>query len=39
MNTHTIVSDIHQNVLKIREDAESQNRTVSDIRVHRLKKR
>jgi len=31
MNTHTMVSDLHQNMLKVREDAESQNRTVSDM--------
>ena len=29
MNTHTIVADVHQNVLKIREDTGSQNRVVS----------
>ena len=28
MNTHTIVADVHQNVLKIREDADGQNRVV-----------
>ena len=26
MNTHTIVTDMHQNVLKIREDVDSQSR-------------
>jgi len=31
MNTHTIVADVHQNVLKICEDVCSQNR-VSDNR-------
>jgi len=30
MNTHTIVVDMHQNMLKVRGDAESQNRVVSD---------
>ena len=29
MNTHTIVADVHQNVLKIREDVNGQNRVVS----------
>jgi len=33
MNTHTIVADVHQNVLKIREDVDSQNRAVSDTRA------
>jgi tetratricopeptide (TPR) repeat protein len=33
MNTHTIVADMRQDVLKIREDAESQNRVVRDMRV------
>jgi len=32
MNTHTIVVGIHQNVLKTREDIDSQNRVVSGIR-------
>jgi len=39
MNTHTIVADVHQNVLKIREDVASQNRVVSGTRVlwrHRM---
>jgi len=39
MNTHTIVADMHQNVLKIRKDADSQNRVVSGTRVlwcHRM---
>jgi len=38
MNTHTIVTDVHQNVLKIREDVDSQNRVVSNTRAfwHRL---
>ena len=31
MNTHTIVADIRQDVLKIREDNDNQNR-VSDTR-------
>jgi hypothetical protein len=31
MNTHVIVADVHQNVLKIREDVDSQNRVVSDV--------
>ena len=30
MNTHTIVADVHRNVLRIREDADNQNRGVSD---------
>jgi tetratricopeptide (TPR) repeat protein len=30
VNTHVIVADVHQNVLKIREDVDSQNRVVSD---------
>ena len=30
MNTHTIVVDIHQKVSKTREEADSQNRAVSD---------
>ena len=33
MNTHTIVADVHQNVLKLREDADSQNRVVSGTRI------
>ena len=33
MNTHTIVADMRQDVLKIREDADSQNRVVRDTRV------
>ena len=33
MNTHTIVADVHQNVLKIREDVDSQNQVVSDGRA------
>jgi len=39
MNTHTIVADMHQDVLKLREDADSQNRVVSGTRVlwrHRI---
>jgi len=36
MNTHTIVTDIHQNVLKIREDADCADRLVSDTRVLHL---
>ena len=34
MNTHIIVADIHQDVLRIREDSDNQNR-VSDTRVLR----
>jgi len=30
MNTHTIVADVHQNVLKICKDVGSQNPMVSD---------
>jgi len=30
INTHTIVADMHQNGLKIREDTDGQNRAVSD---------
>jgi len=33
MNTHTIVADVHQNVLKIREDVGSQNPLVSNRRA------
>ena len=29
LNTHTIVSDVHQNVLKLCEDADSRDRVVS----------
>ena len=29
MNTHTIITDVHQNVLKICEDVGSQNQVVS----------
>ena len=29
MNTHTIVADMHQNVLKIREDVGNKNQGVS----------
>jgi len=36
MNTHTIVTDIHQNVLKIRGDADCTDRLVSDTRVLHL---
>ena len=36
MNTHTIVTDIHQNVLKIRGDADCADRFVSDTRVLHL---
>jgi len=39
MNTHNIVADVHQNVLKLREDADSQNRVVSGTRAlwrHRI---
>ena len=32
LNTNTIAADIHQNVLKLRENADSQNRVVSDMR-------
>ena len=32
MNTHTIVADLHQNMLKTREAADSQNPAVSDTR-------
>ena len=31
LNTHTIVSDVHRNVLKLREDSDSQNRVVSNM--------
>ena len=31
MNTHTIVADMHRNVLKIREDSDNQIRGVSDL--------
>ena len=30
MNTHTIVADIRQNMLKTREAADGQNQAVSD---------
>ena len=30
MNTHTIVADVHQNMLKARDDAGGQNLVVSD---------
>ena len=30
MNTHTIVTDIRQDVLRIRTDTDSQNQMVSD---------
>ena len=33
MNTHTIVADVHRNVLKIREDVGNQIRGVSDLRA------
>ena len=33
MNTHTIVADVYQNVLKIREDVGSENLLVSDRRA------
>ena len=33
MNTHTIVADMHHNVLKIREDIGNQNQEVSDSRA------
>ena len=33
MNTHTIVADMHQNVLKIREDVGNQNQGVSGSRA------
>ena len=33
MNTHTIITDVHQNVLKICEDVGSQNQVVSDAYV------
>lgn len=33
MNTHVIVADIRQDVLKIRADTDSQNRVVSDERA------
>ena len=39
LNTHTIVADIRQDVLKLREDGDSQNRVVSDTRAlwrHRI---
>ena len=36
MNTHTIVVDIHQNVLKIRGDADCADRLVSDTCALRL---
>jgi len=39
MNTHTIVTDMHQNILKIREDTGGQNRAVSDastLKHHRI---
>jgi hypothetical protein len=39
MNTHTIVADMHQNVLKTREATDGQNRVVSDTRFsphHRI---
>ena len=39
MNTHTIVADVHRNVLKFCEDVDSQNRVVSDtrsLRHHRI---
>ena len=32
MNTHTIVSDIHQNMLRTSETTDSQNRMVSNNR-------
>ena len=32
MNTHVIVSDIRQDVLKMREDIGGQNKVVSDTR-------
>ena len=32
MNTHTIVTDTHQNVLRMYEAAAGQNRAVSDTR-------
>ena len=32
MNTHTIVADMHQNMLKTREVTDSQNETVSNTR-------
>ena len=39
LNTHTIVSDMHQNVLKLRKDADSQSRVVSDMRaLHRTER-
>ena len=31
MNTHTIIADMRQDVLKIREDAGSQNLVVRDM--------
>jgi len=33
MNTHTIVADMRQDVLKIREDAVSQNQVVRNTRI------
>jgi len=36
MNTHTIVADMRQDMLKNREGADGQNQTVSDTRVHCL---
>ena len=30
MNNHTIITDIHQNVLDIRMEADSRNRMVSE---------
>ena len=32
MNTHTIVADMHQNMLKTRKAADGQNWAVSDAR-------
>ena len=33
MNTHTIVADMHQNVLKIHKDVNNQNQGVSGLRA------
>ena len=33
MNTHTIVSDIRQDMLRAREDTDGQSRAVSDTRT------
>ena len=34
MNTHTIIAEMRQDMSKAREDADNQNRVVSDMRMY-----